>query len=86
MENIKEIIMDIKEGCETKMYYKYKYPQFFKDYPVLSEKLFEQSFDEQTLKYMLNQLDKMKSSNVSCHDASVKVGTMLVDKYVKPQL
>lgn len=84
--NTKEIIEDIYTGNETKSYYKYKYPNFFKDFPVLSEKLFDPSFDSRTLNYMLNQLDKIKSSKLSSHDASVKVGTMLVDKYVKPQL
>lgn len=38
------------------------------------------------LKRMLSIKDKVDNNNLSQEDASVQVGTMLVDKYVKPKL
>ena len=38
------------------------------------------------LKKMLSIKDKVDNNNLSQEDASVQVGTMLVDKYVKPKL
>ena len=35
---------------------------------------------------MLSIKDKVDNNNLSQEDASVQVGTMLVDKYVKPKL
>jgi hypothetical protein len=35
---------------------------------------------------MLQQLEKVERGSVSQHNASVAVGTMLVEKVVKPQL
>jgi hypothetical protein len=81
--NIIEEVMNIKESKE---FYVDKYPEFARDYPHLLEKLYENNFDLETLRYMLNQKQKMDTNKLSEHDASVKVGTVLVDKYVKPNL
>jgi hypothetical protein len=41
---------------------------------------------KETLEMMLKNLEKMEAGSLSQHDASVAVGTVLVDTYVKPQL
>ena len=66
--------------------FKAKYPDFFAKYPVLSEKVFDPAVDKATLKYMLEQKQRIESNRSSEYDASVKVGSMLVDRYVKPDL
>jgi hypothetical protein len=38
------------------------------------------------LAMMVDQLDKIEQGNLSQHNASVAVGTMLVDRIIKPQL
>tara|TARA_Y100000389_G_C17308602_1_gene436769 strand:+ start:508 stop:780 length:273 start_codon:yes stop_codon:yes gene_type:complete len=84
---LNEIIDDIRDNPHnSKDFYTEKYPDFSKHYPTLFEKLFDPKLDVTTLRYMLNQKEKMSSNKLSQHDASVKVGTMLVDKYVKPNL
>jgi len=35
---------------------------------------------------MVDQLDKIERGDISQHNASVNVGTILVDRIVKPQL
>ena len=66
--------------------FKAKYPDFFEKYPVLSEKVFDPAVDKSTLKYMLEQKQRIESNRSSEYDASVKVGSMLVDRYVKTDL
>ena len=63
-----------------------KYKEFNEKYPTLFDKLFDPNFDKAVLKYMLNQKEKIKSNKQTEHNASIKVGTMLVDKFVKPNL
>ena len=41
-------------------------------------------YDKKTLDTMLIMIDKMASSQLSQHDASVNVGTMLMKNYAKP--
>ena len=38
------------------------------------------------LTYMINQAKELKKNNISNHDASVNVGQVLVDTFVKPNL
>lgn len=86
MENLNDIIEDILKKKDSKESYKTKYDEFSKRYPTLFEKLFDENFDEKTLKYMLNQNEQINTNIQTEHTGSVKVGTMLVDKYVKPNL
>ena len=86
MDNIEDIIEDILSQKDSKEVYTTKYKEFLEKYPTLFEKLFEPNFDKAVLRYMLNQKGKMSSNKQTEHNASIKVGTMLVDKYVKPNL
>jgi hypothetical protein len=38
------------------------------------------------LTYMIGQATELKKNNISSHDASVNVGQVLVDTFVKPKL
>ena len=67
--------------------------QMILEYPYLSSNYFaifnisiNASYDFNRLKKMLNLANKVKKNEISEHDASVKVGTILVDEIVKPQL
>ena len=42
--------------------------------------------DIERLTYMINMVKKVKSNEISDHDASVKVGERLVDEFVNPKL
>lgn len=84
--DVKHIVNEILSTKQSKELYIEKYPDFFEHYPVLSEKIFDPSFDKSTFNYMLNQREKITENKLTEHDASVKVGTLLVDKYVKPNM
>jgi hypothetical protein len=59
---------------------------FVKQYPTLFQMCVEPNFDEGKLKMMLGVMDKMASSGMTQHQASVIVGQSLVDSYVKPMI
>ena len=59
---------------------------FVTDYPTLFQKAVEPNFKESELNLMLGVMDKMASTGMSQHQASVIVGQRLVDTFVKPQL
>lgn len=84
--DVQNIVNEILKGKKTKNEYMEKYPEFFEKMPTLSQKLFEKDLDKNILKYLMNQKTKMDTDKISEYDASVKVGTILVDKYVKDKL
>ena len=86
MTETEDIIHDILNNKNTKEFFRNKYSDFASNCPHLFDKLFENNLDRATLNYMLYQKQKMDSNKLTEYDASVKVGSMLVDKYVKPTL
>jgi hypothetical protein len=82
--SIEDIVEEIIGNTESLDFYESKYPGFSSNYPVLSEKLFEKDLDKDTLKYLLNEKQKIAQNKTTQHDASIKVGSLLVDRYVKP--
>ena len=63
-----------------------RYKEFENKYPTLFRKIIESDCDSRQLDFMLHKLDQVRIGNQSQHDASVDVGQLLVDKYVKPEL
>lgn len=65
-----------------------KYLNVIKAVPVLFFKASVDKglFDIDQLNQMLRVRDRVQSNEMSQHEASVNVGTLLVDKYVKPHL
>jgi hypothetical protein len=84
--DIEEIVSEILRDKKAKNFYQEKYPDFFEKMPVLSAKVFEHDLDKDILKYLMKQKNKMDLNKSSEHDASVKVGSLLVDKFVKNKL
>ena len=84
--NIYHIIDEIQKNKLTRSECEKLYPDFFEAYPTLSNAIFETKFDFQTLLYMLKKKDEIDSRSTTQHDASVDVGSLLVDKFVKPNL
>lgn len=78
----KDISEDKLKQFESEMIIKYKYLyENVKSIFLLSVK---GSMDINMLKFMIKQASDIKSNTISNHDASLKVGNELVDKYVKP--
>jgi hypothetical protein len=84
--NIHTIVNEINQNNLTRSECEKKYPDFFTGYPTLCKSIFEENFDFDTLLYMLKKKDNVDDNTTTQHDASVDVGTLLVDKYVKPNL
>lgn len=60
-------------------------PEFANNFPHLFIMVAsDEGYNKETLKTMLNMIDKMASSQISQHDASVKVGEHLMKSYAKP--
>lgn len=76
---VREIRADPVEGLK-------KHPWFPERYPRLHQMCTDPGFDMNTFRKMLDAKRKIQNAELSEHDASVEVGTLLVDKYVKPLL
>ena len=60
-------------------------PEFANNFPHLFIMVSSKDgYNKETLKTMLTMIDKMASSQISQHDASVKVGEHLMRNYAKP--
>jgi len=55
-------------------------------YPALFEKILDGTLEKNQFNFMLNMMSKVQNNELSDHAASVQVGQVLVDKYVKPNL
>jgi hypothetical protein len=62
------------------------YPEYQKEFPKIFEMLLSRSYPKEILEMMLKQLEKIEDGRSNTHNASIAVGTVLVDRFVKPQL
>lgn len=56
------------------------------EFPMIFDMILKRNYNKTMLEMMLTQLEKVEAGATSQHDASVTVGTALVDQIVKPQL
>ena len=84
--DIDHIVNEINQSKLTQDECMKRYPDFFTSYPTLSKSIFEKNFDFETLLYMLEKKKHVDTNNTSQYNASVDVGTLLVDKFVIPLL
>lgn len=93
LEKIKTQAFSMQKECEpyrlseikkkTKSL-EHKYNYLHTEVPHLFEKICNKQYKSEEFKYMLQCLTRVHTQNTTVHDESVKVGSMLVDKYVKP--
>ncbi len=80
-----EKVKQLKQEGKTKDEIKAEVSRFAEDYPQLFKMLVSnEGYNEATLRTMLSMLEKMGTSELSQHQASVIVGQRLYDNYVKP--
>jgi hypothetical protein len=63
-----------------------QFADYQKEFPRIFEMLLTRTYPRDIMEMMIGQLEKMEAGNVSQHNASVHVGGVLVDRFVKPQL
>lgn len=56
------------------------------EYPKLFAMVLDPEYSRATLNAMLEQLEAVEKGRMTTHDASVTVGTVLVNSYVRPKL
>lgn len=89
-EEILSIVTEISQSSgtqkEKQRTYRKTYPDFAEKYPILFEMSTKDDFDLQRLKYMLSLRNGIHNETISQHDASVKVGQVLYNAYVKDKV
>ena len=84
---IKTIIMEIRDSIKkNNVINENDYKEFKKDYPKIYSMCIDKDFDMNQMNYFLQKLQEVENNNSTQHDASVQIGSMLVNKYVKPEL
>ncbi len=81
---VEEVEVALRE--ETPAQVSARFSEYQQDFPKIFEMLLTRTYPRDILEMMIQQLEKMEAGNVSQHNASVHVGGVLVDRFVKPQL
>jgi hypothetical protein len=87
-ERVRAMILDIEDAMKTMSPAQIasQFADYQKEFPSIFAMLLKKDYRRDILAMMVDQLDKMEQGDLSQHNASVAVGTMLVDRIVKPQL
>lgn len=85
---VKRLVQEIEHALETQTgaQVSTQFADFQKDFPKIFEMVVGRNYKREFLSMMLDQLDKKERGKTTQHDASVAVGTLLVERIVKPQL
>jgi len=85
---VREMILDIEDAMKTKTPAQIgtEFADYQREFPSIFAMLLKKDYRRDILAMMVDQLDKMERGDISQHNASVNVGTILVDRIVKPQL
>lgn len=63
-----------------------RFPEWQTEFPHMFGMIVSRSYDRGIMNTMIEQFERVERGQKSQHDASVAVGTVLVEKIVKPQL
>ena len=82
------MVLEVETALETKTSAQVasEYPEWQQEFPALFQMIITRSYRRDILEAMLHQLERVESGATTQHNASVAVGTVLVDEIVKPQL
>ena len=84
----RRMITEVKEArmVQSAAVVSSKYADYQQEFPTLFATLLRQDYPPDVLERLLSQLEKIENGKTTQHDASVAVGTVLVDRFVKNQL
>ncbi len=81
------IINEIRAKIEKKQIVaESDYSEFAKEYPKLYSMCLNKHFNKEQMNFFLAKLKQVEDNEKTEHEASVDVGTLLVNKYVKSQI
>jgi IS4 transposase len=84
----RRMIAEVEESLRTKTPAQVSadFADWQKEFPKIFEMVLTRTYSREIMSMMLDQLERVERGSTSQHNASVAVGTVLVDKIVKPQL
>lgn len=87
-ERARRMIEEVEDALKTQTPAQVcsQFAEWQKEFPKIFEMIVSQTYNRSFMNVMLEQLDKVERGIVSQHNASIAVGTLLVDGIVKPQL
>lgn len=87
-DRVRAMILDVEDAMKTMTPAQVgsQFSDYQKEFPSIFAMLLKKDYRRDILAMMVDQLDKVEQGNLSQHNASVAVGTILVDRIVKPQL
>lgn len=83
---VREIVTSNGTTKEKMKTFSKSHPSFAERYPALLEMACAPNFDMQRLEYMLNLRGQIQSKARTVEDASIEVGQVLFNEYVKPNI
>ena len=84
----RRMILEVETALETQSpaLVAAQFADWQKEFPKLFEMVLTRTYSREIMGMMLDQLERVERGATSQHNASVAVGTVLVDRIVKPQL
>jgi hypothetical protein len=85
---VRRMVREVEEALQTQTAAQVtaQFAEFQTEFPKIFEMVLTRTYPRDILEMMLKQLEKMETGSMSQHNASVAVGGVLVDRFVKPQL
>jgi hypothetical protein len=87
-QKVRRYVAEVEDALRTKTpaQVSAEFAEFQVEFPRIFEMVISRTYPRDVLDMMLRQLEKMEAGTLSQHNASVAVGGLLVDRFVKPQL
>lgn len=89
MDDLKNVLYEIEKSPlnpkDKEKYFVTQYADISNKYPMIIKKACEEGFDFPKMFWMMEQKNKVDSNEMTQHDASVEVGEVLVNEYIKKE-
>ncbi len=87
-ERVRRMVVEVEQALqhESAAQVGARFADWQVEFPKIFQMLLTRSYSRDMLEMMLKNLEKMEAGTLSQHNASVAVGGVLVDTYIKPQL
>lgn len=85
---VKRMIAEVEEALQTitPLQATTQFAEWQVEFPKIFEMVLTRTYNREIMAIMIEQFERVERGSKSQHDASVSVGTVLVDRIVKPQL
>jgi hypothetical protein len=85
---VRNLIKEVEKALETQTpaQVSTQFADYQKDFPRIFEMVLTRTYNRELMDSLVSNYEKVERGSLSQHNASVAVGTVLVDRIVKPQL